>query len=1112
MSTIEQHHSGSGDNVNGHKIYVEIKSLAPADLVSPMEMVFESLRKKDRATAKIQMGVLKTLAQHDVETAALIEVISIYGGLVDTEDHGAAWGKVSRIAASAQNATVKDVCLAALLRLSCGTEREEAAKDHYLSECVHGPYTNEVYYSLYAGKAQLEATVSQLFLSEGELTGVVEGALRLGLTELALGMADLLNERFASYNARVLKVLASAHDLNPELAERHLWLCSPEIKQRLDSLTEQVIGLLDQSEGTDARLYNMACPIFETYRGHAPSALFESLEKNLLHFETAHAKTAAIFQAITGNDADIPQNQRELLAAKSNPGNRTAWCRRFLAASEHSLEDVIPFLHLATPTQISEWLSTPTPIVGVSEMERAFVELLGQSFQGAEKDDDLLERRQLSEKADLFLDVWEGDLAQIVPELVFKLAGKLTSAKLPHKALSFTMRLVPDHALWPSPFILTHLQCLLESQQYKTFDDVVSRVAEAETSMTIMSFQSVKAERMGEIDSAVEISDQMLAQSPESPFCWHRGCFLRARYLGETEQRDFQSRIPDSILKDYSPEVVRILYFLTTAGNFKRAEPRWVEWFLDDPRARSVELVNFHFGLIIGGRKRYEFDVSPELERCTAAFQFEQDGNRMIRLIVDDHQGAGEFTLKASSQLAGLLYSLPIGGSGSLGMTTYKVVERLPPYVACLHIALNIRHTHNDGSDCFAMLTIPTDTEQLVPFLEEKLGQDGFANRKQLNNVDNVPLYIRGHVLYRDNAFKAALNCWNDVEIPKSMLFNQGDETPDKLVLDAYGISYLAVTDLAQSMLDIGISFVLPAATKEELNRWVDEISDDEFMLLGVNEGGKLFRTTASDIQARDGHTLRALRKILDNASVVHPVLHDIPLEVYSIKDGIDATVYDAMQLSAANGLSWLCMDGAFAALHLSNRHPTANVQALIARAMASSSFDFEQKRHSLLLYALGAIPLPVTFSEIHCLAANPNALSGFILSKIIRNHGRQIFLNGERPLFLLDVLLNHLNSHYHTGSSYKALRPSYTPWCTYSKHVFNHGMRLFLDAYKEGTAEYRLAVAIYRMRVMCGFHQSFFEFVVRYFIEFAQGHFMDIAAVDAHLQSLANNRPGDHE
>ncbi|HHM9105409.1 TPA: hypothetical protein ACRNR3_003045, partial [Pseudomonas aeruginosa] len=75
MTSLEQHHSGDGDNIGRDKIINEIKSLAPADLVAPMELVFESLRQKNKTTAKTQIVMLKAIAQREPESAALVEVI-----------------------------------------------------------------------------------------------------------------------------------------------------------------------------------------------------------------------------------------------------------------------------------------------------------------------------------------------------------------------------------------------------------------------------------------------------------------------------------------------------------------------------------------------------------------------------------------------------------------------------------------------------------------------------------------------------------------------------------------------------------------------------------------------------------------------------------------------------------------------------------------------------------------------------------------------------------------------------------------------------------------------------------------------------------------------------
>lgn len=152
MSTIEQSHTGVGDNVAGDKIMVQIKSLAPADLIPPMDLVLESLRKKDNATAKTQMDMLKAMAQRDPEAAALVEVISIYSGLVEAQDHDDAWKTVAKIISTASNHVVKDMCLAALLKLSSGTDREQAARDLFEGKSPPGPYSQETYLRLYADK------------------------------------------------------------------------------------------------------------------------------------------------------------------------------------------------------------------------------------------------------------------------------------------------------------------------------------------------------------------------------------------------------------------------------------------------------------------------------------------------------------------------------------------------------------------------------------------------------------------------------------------------------------------------------------------------------------------------------------------------------------------------------------------------------------------------------------------------------------------------------------------------------------------------------------------------------------------------------------------------
>lgn len=1099
MTSLEQHHSGDGDNIGRDKIINEIKSLAPADLVAPMELVFESLRQKNKTTAKTQIVMLKAIAQREPESAALVEVISIYGGLVEAQDQDAAWATVARIVSCATNPIVRDVCQAALLQLSYRTEREGEAKDLYFAEPSPGAYSQEAFLRCYADEEQLQAGVRS-FPTEGILTGAVEGALRLSAAKLALELATRLNSLYGSYNARVLLAIATGVALNPDLAGHHFWLSRPEVKERVDKLRDMVIRLLDES-GTDGRVHDLSCSILNVCQ-YQSAELLEALKKHVQHLDPNRSEVIARCKALAGDDTCLPQTEKDLKTAYGDPQKRQAWCRQFLEASTHQLEEVGPFINLANPSELGEWLSREQILAGASEMEEAYIRLVADIFRRSDQSDNPVHRREVSEHVDRFTTKWDGALHTIAPTGLFEIAEKLFALNLPHMALKLTRHVMPSHELWPSPYVLTHLHCLQEAGQNKTFYEVIARVKGADQSVTLLSFQSVQAERGGDIDLAIKFSESMIELAPARPYVWYRHCYLLGRYRNLEEQRLFHERVPDSVLLNPSREVKGILFFMALAGSFRRAESQWVKWMIADPRGHAVDLVNFHIGL--STRKTEPMQVSPSVERCLAAVQYTHEGDTSVRLIVDDELEGSECTLKASSQVGQLLQKLSPGESEKLNMATYKVEERLPPYVACVRIALTLRHVHNDGSDCFVMMHMPSDPDKLIPYLEGKMAK-GAERREDLQPMEAIPLYLRGHALYPSDTFKAAINCWTDQRVPKSPLCDIGDTEPTALVLDAYSMSYLAVTNIAGYLLDTGISFVAPTATKETLEAFLTEISDEHFMLLGVTDGGRLFRTTASDLRERNAHVLENLRLILDNTTVVRPAMHDEELDAFKVKDAVDATVYDAMQLSIANRIPWLCMDGAFCALHNVKGHLLVNAQAVFLRGMVNAPFNFEQRRHALVLYALGALPLPLTVQDIYRLASTPSTLAGFILFKIIQTHGREIFAAEGRPEILLDAIYLYLDCLF--GNEALAVNSHYDYGVIYSSHVFNHGISLYLALSETGSAEFRLAKAVHHMAQLSIYNRSFLKSLIDRFAHFAHGHFMSWEATRQYYLSIGEGR-----
>ena len=198
-------------------------------------------------------------------------------------------------------------------------------------------------------------------------------------------------------------------------------------------------------------------------------------------------------------------------------------------------------------------------------------------------------------------------------------------------------------------------------------------------------------------------------------------------------------------------------------------------------------------------------------------------------------------------------------------------------------------------------------------------------------------------------------------------------------------------------------------------------------------------------------------------------------------------------------------MDEVFGALHNTKGHPLVNTQAVLLRAMENAPFDFGRRRHALMLYALGALPLPLTFHDIYNLASTPSTLAEFILFKIIQTHGHEIFAAEGRPAILLNIICLHLKRQF--GNEALAIHSRYDPAVSYSSHVFNHGLSLYLALSGTGSAEFRLANAAYHMAQLGIFNPSFLKSLENRLVHFARGHFMSIEAIKQNYLSIKKSR-----
>ena len=78
---------------------------------------------------------------------------------------------------------------------------------------------------------------------------------------LALKVANRLNDVLPSFNSRVLVLIAKGTTLiNEKLQRTHYWTITATLKAELIEIIEEIVSLINESNGQDKRLFNVAAP------------------------------------------------------------------------------------------------------------------------------------------------------------------------------------------------------------------------------------------------------------------------------------------------------------------------------------------------------------------------------------------------------------------------------------------------------------------------------------------------------------------------------------------------------------------------------------------------------------------------------------------------------------------------------------------------------------------------------------------------------------------------------------------------------------------------------------------------------------------------------------
>ncbi|MGZ8152657.1 MAG: GapS6b family protein [Methylovulum sp.] len=1111
MSLIElnityQRHNGSGDNVGGNKIVNLYQSIAPEELQKPIELILSDIREKNTHSAKIRLETIKAQSTLDANSRIILDGLSFHLNLLEDKDKKNLFNSLITFLKTSSDGLTRDLCQATLIRLEAESNRSDDARERYLKIDQPGPYFKEAFFELIATADELECGYGEntLNLGENELNGLVRGFFRTENPTLALKVANRLNNVFPSFNSKVLVLFAKGTTLlNEKLLGTYFWTITATLKAELIELIEEVVSLINESNGQDKRLLNVAAPCLQYILGDHKE-LMDICWKHVDEIEKQHPDVAAQLHNIYKKDASKLKDGFvcNYVKAKQDKEYREQLLNDLTSSKEISVDKFL-ILKDFEFSKISQWGKSGGVVVGEEKLESDFRNLqLSLITLSGKNDRVVIENIRI--QAEKFLNTYQEKLAGLNPFVLIELAENL----LLHPELSLIVcnlvkPLLPASDLWASPIVKSYLNALLFSEQTATLSAILREINENEWDSELWIIQGNTLEQLANHTPAIRSIEIALELDCYSLNGWY--CLVRMhRKLESSDEivRSVLQRIPDEVLSKKSDAALTLLVEIAKIGDFNRAERIILSWFVENPDACAKAISDFNFNLTIGNITK-DLVGFERVGDCVAGVVYTVDNVRDTKLLIDNPAQKHHCFLDINSPLGVFLNNMKAGEIKQYGMHDYKLIERLPVYVATFRIAVELRQKQNDGSDCFYVLQVPTDSDEMLAFLEKKLFRSQNNQDDEILNNPDIPVTFKGHFSYRNDPVKAALIQWSTKNSTKHQLPNFGECSPTKAVLDVYTIAYLALTGLAFEITKVSIHFVITQETKYFIEQWLKEINREDYLTMGARPGGGLWRVTADDIKQSNQHRQiqDALNLIIRKSEVVTPALVDMPPLILRIHDSVDESVYSSIKLSISNDIPWLCTDGMLA--HLFHVSGWKSVDAFKLFAELGSTLSFEQKKEGLYLHAMECFPYALTFRDLNLLSASNDEHAHYFLAKIISLYPRAFTDTNIAVETLSRLLAPVLGNAYLDGEILRGLRLNNPRNNGYAERVFNACCYVSMQCNDGVQAELALAMLLCKLFTRFSAIPPMLKLICTMATAFANGHFLSIPLINQHIAKI---------
>jgi len=551
-------------------------------LQEPIEQILASLRYRHPTEAQDQLNFLRTTATLDVDVTGVLDTLQLLINLAQGKSVDASVQQLNAYLRSTENPQCKDIAMSAQLRIDKMNTDSVDASSRFNAIEQPGPHTKEIFYEYFADKSTIENIYSthRLQLSEIELCGLVRGMLRLMAPADALPMAEMLNNVAPTFNSKTLIVLTKARIIYSGIDGTHYWNITAQTQQEISDLCNDVITLLNECEGRDPRLLQLATSLlYYTLGTHKPLA--DVCWEYVKEVEKQHPEEAALLRQMYELSLGQPEAvSGKIIRAKEDHHYRNRTVTELVAITEITVEDSTLLIHIGDKNSIRKWHDAGGSVTGSDLLEKELNELELQVI--AADYPRINEELQLT--VEQFIAAHQVTIKNINPQRLVKLADRLVEIKMAATACDLLSPLMPVSDPWPSPAVCCYLNALLQSGQMMTLTQMLASIQHNNWNAFTWETKARQLAQQHDYPGAIEATERALELNKMSHYDWYLLIYLHQRNKCDDHCiAEVLSRIPDEIYIEPSEIGYKLLWEEARVGHFKKAESILVDWFVSDP-------------------------------------------------------------------------------------------------------------------------------------------------------------------------------------------------------------------------------------------------------------------------------------------------------------------------------------------------------------------------------------------------------------------------------------------------------------------------------------------------------------------------------------------------